>query len=80
MATIFSFTPDQYEKFVSSKYIGEMYKDKMVWTVVRTTKAAVTIQVGVGIDLDFFNDIYRPFIEELMEDALRPDVLTTTIH
>jgi hypothetical protein len=62
MSEIYRFTKAQYESFRGSKYYGMTYKDKMLMEVILHRGDNIFVKVGEGIDLDFYTDIFKPFI------------------
>ena len=62
----FVFTKEEYNAFMSSKYYSMLYEDKCTLTVSPKTRREeyVDVEVGQGIDLDFLNDVYTPFLVE----------------
>ena len=54
-------TEHQYNSFTASKFITMMYKDKML---IESGKHNGDFEIvhGEGIDLDFYSDVYIPFM------------------
>ena len=59
---LWRFSRDEYERFKESKYCAMMYKDKMSFREVFDTGNHVFVIAGGGIDLDFYDDIFNPFL------------------
>ena len=66
---MFVFTVDQYEKFTVSKYMRILYENKcMLMAAKRKPNSnTIVVEVGDGIDIDFREDIYNPFIQKYEE-------------
>ena len=59
----FTMTAHQYVKFTSSPFVMQMYVDKMFIESAQTQpNGEVKVTPGEGIDLEFYSDIYIPFI------------------
>ena len=63
MAKFYTMTENQYNSFSSSKYIKMMYEDKMaIESVQRQNNGDYKVTPSEGIDLNFYSDIYIPFM------------------
>ena len=63
MATFYTMTENQYNSFSSSKFIKMMYEDKMaIESVQRQDNGDYKVTPSEGIDLNFYSDIYIPFM------------------
>ena len=59
----YTMTEHQYNSFTSSKFITMMYKDKMlIESVKRKTNGDFEVVPGEGIELNFYSDVYIPFM------------------
>ena len=59
----YTMTEHQYDSFASSKFIKMMYQDKMlIESVKRKPNGDFEIIPGEGIELNFYSDIYIPFM------------------
>ena len=69
---MYTFTVDQYEKFTASKFMSILYENKCLLTAAKRKPDSDTIivQVGEGIDIDFKEDIYNPFIQMYEEQDI----------
>jgi hypothetical protein len=63
MAKFYTMTENQYNSFSSSKFIKMMYEDKMaIESVQRQENGDYKVTPSEGIDLNFYSDIYIPFM------------------
>ena len=59
---MFKFTKEQYEKMLSM-YGSWWYKNKCILTT-KNEGTNVIVSVVDGIDIDFYEDVYLPFIRQ----------------
>ena len=72
MATFYTMTENQYNSFSSSKFIKMMYEDKMaIESVQRQENGDYKVTPSEGIDLNFYSDIYIPFLTWYNIDKLK---------
>ena len=72
MATFYTMTENQYNSFSSSKFIKMMYEDKMaIESVQRQDNGDYKVTPSEGIDLNFYSDIYIPFLTWYNIDKLK---------
>ena len=63
IAKFYTMTENQYNSFSSSKFIKMMYEDKMaIESVKRQDNGDYKVTPSEGIDLNFYSDIYIPFM------------------
>ena len=63
-------TRHQYDEFKTSKYIRLLYENKCTVTTASSSKKGVVLLLGEGIDINIYEDVYFPFIEEYNLDSL----------
>ena len=72
MAKFYTMTENQYNSFSSSKFIKMMYEDKMaIESVQRQENGDYKVTPSEGIDLNFYSDIYIPFLTWYNIDKLK---------
>jgi hypothetical protein len=72
MAKFYTMTENQYNSFSSSKFIKMMYEDKMaIESVQRQDNGDYKVTPSEGIDLNFYSDIYIPFLTWYNIDKLK---------
>lgn len=65
-------TAHQYDKFTCSPFVMQMYVDKMfIESTKRQPNGDIKVTPGQGIDLDFYSDIYIPFLKCYNESQLK---------
>ena len=72
IAKFYTMTENQYNSFSSSKFIKMMYEDKMaIESVQRQDNGDYKVTPSEGIDLNFYSDIYIPFLTWYNIDKLK---------
>ena len=72
IAKFYTMTENQYNSFSSSKFIKMMYEDKMaIESVQRQENGDYKVTPSEGIDLNFYSDIYIPFLTWYNIDKLK---------
>ena len=72
IAKFYTMTENQYNSFSSSKFIKMMDEDKMaIESVKRQDNGDYKVTPSEGIDLNFYSDIYIPFLTWYNIDKLK---------